>query len=61
MRVIAGFLGGRVFESPHGHRTHPMSEKMRGAIFGVLGDIKQLRVLDVFSGSGAVSIDAINH
>src|SRR3990167_8850630 len=60
MRVIAGFLGGRVFESPHGHRTHPMSEKMRGAIFGVLGDIKQLRVLDVFSGSGAVAIEAIS-
>ena len=37
-----------------------MSEKMRGAIFGVLGDIKQLRVLDVFSGSGAVAIEAIS-
>ncbi|NDA64388.1 MAG: 16S rRNA (guanine(966)-N(2))-methyltransferase RsmD, partial [Chitinophagia bacterium] len=42
MRVIAGFLGGRNFNSPRGHRTHPMSDKMRGAIFGVLGDIKGL-------------------
>ena len=60
MRVIAGFLGGRTFDSPRGHRTHPMSDKMRGAIFGVLGDIKGLTVLDAFSGSGALAIEAIS-
>lgn len=60
MRVIAGFLGGRNFNSPRGHRTHPMSDKMRGAIFGVLGDIKGLTVLDAFAGSGALSIEAIS-
>lgn len=60
MRVIAGFLGGRSFASPGGHRTHPMSDKMRGAIFGVLGDIKGLNVLDAFAGSGALSIEAIS-
>lgn len=60
MRVIAGSLGGRIFESPHGHRTHPMSEKMRGAIFGALGDISGLTVLDAFSGSGALSIEAVS-
>lgn len=60
MRVIAGWLGGRIFDSPHGHRTHPMSEKMRGAIFGALGDIKGLTVLDAFSGSGAIAIEAIS-
>lgn len=60
MRVITGFLGGRTFESPHGHRTHPMGDKIRGALFGVLGDIKGLTVLDPFSGSGALSIEAIS-
>jgi 16S rRNA (guanine966-N2)-methyltransferase len=60
MRVIAGYLGGRNFASPHGHRTHPMSDKMRGAIFGVLGDIKGLTVLDAFAGSGALAIEAIS-
>ncbi|MDB5170866.1 MAG: putative Methyltransferase [Candidatus Saccharibacteria bacterium] len=60
MRVISGFLGGRNFASPHGHRTHPMSEKVRGGIFGVLGDIKGLTVLDAFSGSGALAIEAIS-
>lgn len=60
MRVIAGRLGGRNFQSPHGHRTHPMSDKMRGAIFGVLGDISGLNALDAFSGSGALAIEAIS-
>lgn len=60
MRVIAGSLGGRQFRSPHGHRTHPMSEKMRGAMFGVLGDIKGLTVFDPFAGSGALSFEALS-
>jgi 16S rRNA (guanine966-N2)-methyltransferase len=60
MRVIAGRLGGRNFASPNGHRTHPMSDKMRGAIFGVLGDIEGLTVLDAFAGSGALAIEAIS-
>ncbi len=60
MRVIAGSLGGRTFNAPGGHRTHPMSEKMRGAVFGALGDIQGLTVLDAFSGSGALVIEAIS-
>jgi len=60
MRVIAGYLGGRNFSSPGGHRTHPMSDKVRGAIFGVLGDIKGLTVLDAFAGSGALAIEAVS-
>lgn len=60
MRVVSGFLGGRIFDSPKGHRTHPMSEKTRGALFGALGDIKGLTVLDAFAGSGALAIEAIS-
>ena len=60
MRVIAGSLGGRTFASPHGHKTHPMSEKARGAIFNALGDVEGLTVLDVFAGSGALSIEALS-
>lgn len=58
MRVIAGRLGGRNFDSPKTHRTHPMSDKVRGALFNALGDLDGLSVLDVFAGSGACSIEA---
>lgn len=60
MRVIAGRLGGRIFNSPHGHRTHPMSDKMRGALFNMLGDISGDTVLDAFAGSGALSYEAVS-
>lgn len=60
MRIIAGKLGGLNFDAPKGQRTHPMSEKMRGALFSVLGDIKDLTVLDAFAGSGALGLEAIS-
>ena len=60
MRVIAGHLGGRQFSSPRGHRTHPMSDKGRGALFNALGDISGLSLLDAFAGSGALSFEAIS-
>lgn len=60
MRVIAGKLGGRRFEAPKGHKTHPMSDKMRGAVFSVLGNIEGLTMLDAFAGSGAMVFEAIS-
>lgn len=60
MRIIAGDLKGRIFESPGKTRTHPMSEKMRGALFNALGDISGLSVLDAYAGSGAISLEAIS-
>lgn len=58
MRVIAGRLGGRLFDSPGTHKTHPMSDRVRGALFNVLGDISGLTVCDAFAGSGALSFEA---
>ncbi len=60
MRVIAGRLGGRNFLSPHSHRAHPMSDKVRGALFNALGDITGLSVLDAFAGSGALGYEALS-
>lgn len=60
MRIVAGTLGGQVIQEAHGHRTHPMSEKVRGALFNILGDIEGLTFLDAFAGSGALSIEAVS-
>ncbi len=35
-----------------------MSDKIRGALFNVLGDLEGLDVLDAFGGSGALSFEA---
>lgn len=60
MRIVAGKLGGRIFDSPKTRRTHPMSEKARGSLFNALGDISNLTVLDAYAGSGALSYEAVS-
>jgi len=60
MRIIAGYLRGQQFEAPRGHKTHPMGDKQRGALFSTLGDISHLTVLDLYAGSGALSFEAVS-
>lgn len=60
MRIIAGKLGGRGFATPRSARTHPMSDRVRGALFNTLGDIDGLTFLDAFAGTGALSFEALS-
>lgn len=60
MRIVAGNLGSRQFDTPKGHRTHPMGDRVRTGLFNTLGDITGLTVLDAFGGSGALSFEAIS-
>jgi 16S rRNA (guanine966-N2)-methyltransferase len=60
LRVIAGTHGGRYFDSPETSATHPMSERMRGALFNIVGDLAGQTVLDAFAGSGALSFEALS-
>lgn len=61
VRVISGTFGGRKIETPEGTRTHPMSERIRNALFNSLGStVEDARVLDAFAGSGAVGIEALS-
>lgn len=60
MRIIAGRYGGRRLKSPIGNKVHPMSERIRGAIFSALGDLTGQAVLDAFGGSGAVGLEALS-
>lgn len=60
MRIISGEFKSRILKDPKGNRTHPMSEKIRGALFNSLGDVSGLSVLDAFAGTGAVAIEAVS-
>ena len=61
VRIVSGQYGGRVLDAPDNRRTHPMSERIRGAIFNSLGDLPQgAEVLDAFAGSGAVGLEALS-
>jgi len=60
LRIISGSLGGRLIAAPDGKKTHPMSERIRNALFNSLGDVEGLRVLDAFAGTGALGIEALS-
>ena len=60
MRVVAGKLRGRRLEAPPGRATRPTADRVREALFSILGDIEGLRVLDLFAGSGALGIEALS-
>ncbi|HWD10560.1 MAG TPA: 16S rRNA (guanine(966)-N(2))-methyltransferase RsmD [Solirubrobacteraceae bacterium] len=60
MRVIAGHLGGRRLQAPRGRTTRPTSDRVREALFAMLGDVQGARVLDLFAGTGALGIEALS-
>ena len=61
VRIIAGVYGGRKIAAPDGKRTHPMSERARGAMFNSLGArVADAHVLDAFAGTGAIGLEALS-
>jgi 16S rRNA (guanine(966)-N(2))-methyltransferase RsmD len=46
--------------APTGAATRPTSEKVREALFQILGDVTGARVLDLFAGSGALGLEALS-
>jgi len=69
MRVVAGALGGRSLAAPVGAATRPSSDLVRGALFAALEArrsawghraLVEVRVLDLFAGSGALGIEALS-
>jgi 16S rRNA (guanine966-N2)-methyltransferase len=68
VRVVGGEARGRRFQAPPGGTTRPTSDRVREAIFGVLGslaaelgvNIEEATVADLFAGSGAFGIEALS-
>ena len=60
MRVVAGEYRGRRLEAPAGTATRPTSDRVREAVFNILGDVSGAVVLDLFAGSGALGIEALS-
>lgn len=61
MRVIAGRWGGRRLQAPKGRATtRPTSDRVKEAIFAMLGTVEGEAVLDLFAGTGALGIEALS-
>ena len=60
MRIVAGEHKGRRLVAPKGTRTRPTADRVREALFSMLGELSGARVLDLFAGSGALGIEALS-
>ena len=61
MRVISGSARGLKLKAPKGMHTRPTTDKIKETIFNILApEIYDCRFLDIFSGSGAIAIEALS-
>ncbi|MEO5972320.1 MAG: RsmD family RNA methyltransferase, partial [Sphingomicrobium sp.] len=64
MRIIAGAWRGRPLKAPAGTATRPTADRVRETLFSMLvsriGAFEDLRVADVFAGSGALGLEALS-
>lgn len=62
MRVVAGELKGRRLAAPPGRSAavRPTADRVREALFSMLGDVEGATVLDLFCGTGALAIEALS-
>ena len=60
MRIVAGTHRGRRFAAPPGDETRPTADRVREALFSIIGPVDGLDVLDLFAGSGALGLEALS-
>lgn len=60
MRIVAGAYRGRRIVAPSGRKTRPTADRVREALFSMLGGLEGASVLDLFAGSGALAIEALS-
>lgn len=60
MRIVGGIYKSRLIAMPKGVEIRPTQDKVREAIFNILGDVTGKAVLELFAGSGAFGIEAIS-
>ena len=64
MRIIAGLWRGRPLVAPPGEATRPTGDRVREGLFSMLasrlGGFEDLRVIDLFAGTGALGLEALS-
>lgn len=60
MRIIAGEYRGRTLGAPKGAHTRPTADRVKEALFSIIGPCEGCAVLDLFAGSGALGCEALS-
>ncbi len=60
MRIIGGESKGRAIRLPRGCRIRPTTDRVKGALFNILGSLEGTSFLDLFAGCGNVGLEALS-
>src|SRR5690554_893284 len=61
MRVITGSAKGKKLKSPKGNRIRPTTDRIKEALFSIIGDrVKNSVILDCIAGTGSIGIEALS-
>jgi 16S rRNA (guanine966-N2)-methyltransferase len=60
VRIVGGVSKGARIFAPRGRDTRPTSDRVREAVFAILGSVEGASVLDLFAGSGALGLEALS-
>lgn len=60
MRIVAGSRKGHRIAAPKGVVTRPTSDRVREAVFSIVGSVEGAAALDLFAGSGALGLEALS-
>ncbi|HEU5491143.1 MAG TPA: 16S rRNA (guanine(966)-N(2))-methyltransferase RsmD [Gaiellaceae bacterium] len=60
MRIVAGSRRGHRIAAPKGSATRPTSDRVREALFSIVGSVEGAAALDLFAGSGALGLEALS-
>jgi 16S rRNA (guanine966-N2)-methyltransferase len=60
MRIIAGTHRGRRIAAPKGAHTRPTGDRVREALFDLVGPVAGASALDLYAGSGALGLEALS-
>jgi 16S rRNA (guanine966-N2)-methyltransferase len=60
VRIVAGSRKGHRIAAPKGVVTRPTGDRVREAVFSLIGPIEDAAVLDLFAGSGAMGLEALS-
>ena len=60
MRIIGGTHRGRRIAAPKGAQTRPTGDRVREALFNLVGPVDGASVLDLYAGSGALGLEALS-
>lgn len=60
MRIIAGSRKGARIFAPKGLEVRPTGDRVREAVFNLVGPVNGAHVLDLFAGSGALGLEALS-